>query len=90
MIITKQEIWSKIIQKQRIRWFGHALRLPENTPCRQAINEFMRVVTRPRGRPITTWYNQVLKELKEKDVDVNNIDDLARDRNKWKQIVAKF
>ena len=42
--ITEQEPWSKIIQRQRIRWFGHVLRLPENTPCKEALNEVKRTV----------------------------------------------
>ena len=47
MKLRKQELWSKIIQKHRIRWFGHALRLPENTPYKQAIHESKTAVTRP-------------------------------------------
>ena len=90
MKTTKQEIWSKIIQKQRIRWFGHALRLPENTPCKQATKEFKRTVARPRGHPITTWYGQTLKELKDKNIDIDKLEEIASDRNKWREIVKKF
>lgn len=90
MKTTKQEPWSTIIQKQRIRWLGHALRLPEDTPCRQAIEEFKRTVSRPRGHPITTWYGQVTKELAEKGIDIMKIEELASNRSGWREIVAKF
>ena len=34
---TKQKPWSNIIAEQRIRWLGHALRVPENTPAKMAL-----------------------------------------------------
>ena len=41
--------------------------------------------------PHQNMVQQSSNELKEKDVNViNNIDDIARDRNEWKQIVTKF
>ena len=64
MKITKQDAWSKMITSQRIRWLGHGFRLPEESPARKAIVEFERVVTKPRGRPITTWIDTVKKQLK--------------------------
>ena len=39
------------------------------------------------------WYSQVLNELKDKDIEFNNLkelEELARDRSKWREIVAKF
>ena len=66
MQLTKQKPWSKTIQQQRIKWLGHALRLSENTPCRQAMNEFTRQVKRPRGHSNTIWYNLVKKNLNKK------------------------
>ena len=62
----------------------------EDTPCRQAINEFMQAVPRPTGRPITIWYNQGSNELKDEYMKLNNINNSAGDRNTWKQIVAKL
>ena len=35
---TKTEPWSKKIEKKRIKWFGHLMRLDENTPARKALS----------------------------------------------------
>ena len=90
METTKQEQWSRIIKRQRIRWLGHVLRLPSDTPCRQAMDESMRAVRRPQGHPISTWIQEVKKDLKEKDVKFENIEELAADRTVWRGIVSKF
>ena len=34
---TKIEPWSKTIEKKRIKWFGHLMRLDENTPAQKAL-----------------------------------------------------
>ena len=88
--LTKQEPWSTFIKRQKIRWLGHALRLPRDTPCRQAIDEVNRTTLKPRGHPITTWFSIVKKELTEKGIDINNIETLAENRNKWRTIVNMF
>ena len=90
MNTTQQKLWSENIQKQRIRWLGHALRLPEDTPCKQAMEEYVRPVTRPRGHPVTTCNTHVINELKEKGVYVDNLEGLSCDRTGWRSIVAKF
>ena len=86
MQLTQQQQWSDIIQQQRIRWLGHALRLPEDSPCKQAIQEYKRPVNKPRGRPITTCYDQVLKELSEKHVDINKLEEFANNRSGWRRL----
>ena len=34
---TKIEPWSKTIEKKRIKWFGHLMRLDENTPAQKVL-----------------------------------------------------
>ncbi|OAF70816.1 hypothetical protein A3Q56_01406 [Intoshia linei] len=77
---TQQTPWTTIIQKQRFRWLGHILRLPEDTLCRQALYEFQRTTPRTRCAFISTWYNQFIKELKSRDIDTTNLELLANYR----------
>ena len=39
---TKVKKWSDTIKKRSLRWFGHAVRLPAETPAKQALEESMR------------------------------------------------
>ena len=48
---TKIEPWSKTIEKKRIKWFGHLMRLDENTPAQKALRVALMQSKRPRGRP---------------------------------------
>ena len=39
MELTKQKPWSQMIKKQRLRWFGHCKRLPDDSPAKQALEK---------------------------------------------------
>ncbi len=36
---TRQEPWSQNIKRRRLRWLGHLMRLPVETPAQQALQE---------------------------------------------------
>ena len=67
---TNQTPWSRNIKRRRISWFGHLLRLSPETPARQALQESIRKVKKPPGRPQLTWITQVKKDLSSVDVVV--------------------
>ncbi len=69
---------------------GHALRLREDSPYRQALAEFTRKVKKPQGHPISTWFEEVKKDLLNKEVDTNKLEKLALDRKVWRDIVSRF
>lgn len=60
-----------VIKAQRIRWLGHAQRIPNG---RQSL-----ISQRRRGRPMKKWLETV-----EEDLGVENWLRLAKDRNEWK------
>ena len=53
--ITNTILISRTIQKRRLSWFGHLMRLPEDTPARQAFNIAISHKNLKRGRPKTIW-----------------------------------
>ena len=60
---TKANKWSIVIKKRRMRWLGHVMRLPQQTPARKAIQYANEKYVKPRGRPPTTWLSMMKKQL---------------------------
>ena len=90
--ITKTEPWSRTVKRRRLNWIGHLMRLPKETPARQALAEQQRKTSRPRGRPKMTWINKVEKDLKEIDSNITFDllqSDLTTDRKSWRRWVAR-
>ena len=69
--ITKQRKLSKTIQLRRLSWFGHLMRLPEETPARQAFSEAVRPKKNKRGRPKTTWLDTLQRDFDEVKIEIN-------------------
>ena len=87
--IIKYEEWNNTVAKSQIRWYGHALRLPEDTPCKVALAEYNRTTKRPRGGQKQTWIKQVHKDLERINIDTSKIEKIAQDRKNWRKIVEK-
>ena len=60
---TKANKWSIVIKKRRMRWLGHAMKLPEQTRPRKAMRYANEKYIRPRGSPPTTWLSMMKKQL---------------------------
>ena len=89
---TKTTPWSAKVKKRRLSWLGHLLRLPPETPARQALKESIRPVRRPRGKPKTTWLSIMKKDLETADIDNTNIEHvtkIANDRAAWKEMCRR-
>ena len=56
---TKVEPWSQSIIKRQLSWFGHLLRLPDDSPARLALNYALKPMAKPRGRQATTWISMM-------------------------------
>ena len=82
---TTQHIeWTHLIDAARVRWIGHLLRMPENTPARIALAEAERRVKLPHGRQRITW----LKCAQDQLLNNHNITwaeakTIAEDRTQW-------
>jgi hypothetical protein len=86
---TKETKWSNKIKKRRLLWLGHLLRLPDDTPAKQALLEYQRPVRRPRGKPKTTWVASIQKELKaiQGDLTIQKATELSQERPAWRNFV---
>ena len=89
--ITQQVRWSKTINHRRYTWFGHMIRLPENTPVKKALREAELPVKMPRGRPKTTWLACMKNQLKtEIGLEWEEAKMIARDRDVWKDRIGGY
>ena len=93
---TQTTPWSETTKSRRLSWFGHLLRLPEETPARQALKEFTRNVKRPVGKPKTIWLSVLKKDLEREDIhiidkslDLSHVTNLANDRVAWKDLFRR-
>ena len=88
--ITQQTAWTTRLKASRLRLTGHILRLPEDTPVRQALTEALKPTRRPRGRPRLTWVAQVARDLEGMGLPglgEEQLLNLASDRDWWRGMV---
>ncbi len=71
--LTETTPWSRKIKERRLKWLGHLLRLPTETPARKALEECLRPSKRPQGRPKTTWISQVNEDLKPRKLTIETL-----------------
>ena len=94
---TKTEEWSITIQRRRLNWLGHLMRLHPETPARLALAEYLRKVKRPKGRPQRTWMELIKYDLKtivildynKPNKTIEQLTQMAHDRNYWRNIVRR-
>ena len=98
--ITKVEAWSKTIKRRRLKWLGHLMRLPEETPARISLHEALRETKRKKGKPKTTWLKLIESDLKghvkldiykeEAEKTLLKLTEVTRDRNTWDEIIKNI
>ena len=84
---TKQKNWSTKIKTRRLRWYGHAMQLPEETPAKIALWEAYRKVKKIRGSQTTIWISVLKKDLSTLGLTVEDTTKLALDRKEWSKVV---
>ena len=86
--ISKLQPWSEKIQKQKLTWFGHVMRMDENIPARKALKYAMQPFKRAQGRPKETWIKSTEKLIKEKlNMTWQQAEQAAQDRKAWRIFV---
>ena len=83
--LTQIKQWSETIKTRRLRWFGHVMRLTDNTPTKIALKYALENYVKPRGRPQTTWLSTMKKQLEDHNLTWENACNIASDRIEWKK-----
>ena len=74
------------INKQILNWLGHVERMAEDN-IMQKIERWKPVSKRPIGRPKTRWEDDVLEDIKSKNI--SNWKKVAQNRDSWKKVVGQ-
>ena len=64
-VITGAVPWSLVIKRRRLSWFGHMVRLPDDTPAKKSFLYVQVPEARPRGRQLTTWLSMMKNQFSE-------------------------
>ena len=83
--------WSRALKRRQLSWFGHLMRLPDDTPAKLSLNHFLNhETTKPRGRQMTTWFSMMKKRFLESNMTWEQASLLAGDRIAWNQFMSSF
>jgi hypothetical protein len=74
------------IKAQRLAWFGHVHRMPDNSMVKK-VYEWSPTLTRSQGRPKNRWDDDVKSDITR--IKITNWKDCIRNRTKWKKLAEK-
>ena len=79
------------ISVNRLRWYGHVIRMPEERLPKYLINWTPRHGKRSRGRPRKSWLKCVKEDAATftgiKDIGDKTLVSMASDRKIWREII---
>ena len=84
---TNIQPWSIIIEKRRLRWFGHVTRMSPLTPAKQALEYAHQKYKKHVGRPKQSWIKTMTNQLNNINLTWEQAYAIAQDREKWRDIV---
>ena len=74
------------IKAQRLAWFGHVHRRPDNSMVKK-VYEWSPALTRSLGRPKNRWQDDVKSDITR--TKIRNWKDCIRNRTKWNKLVER-
>ena len=74
------------IENNKLKWFGHLIRMPDNRPVK-TVWEARAHIKRRRGRPRRTWNQEVAAILERRGKTWELARDTAKDRKQWAKFV---
>jgi len=74
------------IKAQRLSWFGHLHRMPEEKMVKRAY-KWKPMLTRPLGRPKNRWEDDIINYMKKMKIKIWT--SCIQDHNKWTLYVEK-
>ena len=85
-IMLQMSYMINYIKTQRLAWFGHVHRMPDNSMVKK-VYEWSPALTRSLGRPKNRWGDDVKSDITR--MKITNWKDCNRNRTKWKKLVEK-
>ena len=76
----------KNMKVQRLRWYGHIMRMNKNRLVRK-ITEWKPRTSRHRGRPASRWEDQAIEDMR--SAGIKRWWEQLQDRDKWKTAIMK-
>ena len=88
--ITQLQPLSSFITKMRLKWLGHVLRFDDSNVVKKLLFWEPDGANRPVGRPIFRFSDAVRRDAKfcNRSAAMRSLEDLAQDRDTWRQFVA--
>ena len=77
----------RIIQRKRLTYFGHVVRM-ENDRIPKLMIDGRLHGTRPQGRPRKKWIDGIMEDCNEMDISLIQAIRSAEDRNLWRSMVT--
>src|SRR2546425_5899531 len=85
--------WSDVIQKRRMKWLGHLLRLDERAPASIALQQTKKQMGKMKKGNHSTWTKQINNDLKKINENLNlhdaSLQELVNDRARWFQVIEE-
>ena len=87
--VCNTDPWSKTIQKRRLAWFGHLIRLPEQTSAKQAFWEAKSTFSKKvaGGQPMT-WLSTIRKDFKQVNKSLTEAQIIAQNKVEYKRLTG--
>ena len=85
---TRALPWSNAIQTRQLSWFGHLIRLDDDTPAKIALRNILQPFERLQGRPPTTWLSSMQKLFNEMGLTWQGATEAAKDKLLWMDIIT--
>ena len=87
--LTKARPWSEVIEERQLRWLGHMVRLPDDTPAKLALTYSMIPEPKPRGGQKLTWIKSMQKNLEKYNTTWPQAMELAKNREVWRDLIKR-
>ena len=76
-----------LLSQRRLRWLGHVSRMDDGRIPKDLLYGQLEIGSRPVGRPALRFKDVCKRDMKNRDINPSNWENMAADRNSWKDAV---
>ena len=85
---AKMVSMTTLLRQRRLRWLGHVCRMDEGRIPKDILYSELATGKRTAGRPHLRFRDVCKRDLKALEIDIDNWEELAQDRSKWRQTLT--